>query len=128
MKHISTLFAKVQHIVDVSKTKEEDAKMRGERFNVFEILNLQTNETRTHSALIAYLLNPQADHGCGSLFLDLLCKQTPALDNGDRYFKEPMNNIDAHCLKSILTGGMQRYIMSFVDEIIEEKEIKNLEF
>jgi len=81
MKHISTLFAKVQHIVDVSKTKEEDAKMRGERFNVFEILNLQKNETRTHSALIAYLLNPQADHGCGSLFLDLLCKQIPALDN-----------------------------------------------
>lgn len=35
-------------------------------FNVFEILGMQSNETRLHSALIAELLNPEGNHGLGA--------------------------------------------------------------
>lgn len=42
---------------------------RGDFFNVFNILGLRSNETRTHSAFIAELLNPQGSHGLGDTFL-----------------------------------------------------------
>lgn len=42
---------------------------RGDFFNVFNVLGLSTNETRTHSAFLAELLNPYGSHGMGDLFL-----------------------------------------------------------
>ena len=47
----------------------------GERFNIFEILGLASNETRTHSAFIGELLNPNALHGEGTKFLELFLKE-----------------------------------------------------
>lgn len=38
-------------------------------FNVFDILQLSRSEVRTHSAMIAELLNPSGNHGQGVLFL-----------------------------------------------------------
>lgn len=56
-------------ISSINKKYEEIAKLTGEKFNVFEILNLTTNETRTHSAFIAALLNPKGTHELGSIML-----------------------------------------------------------
>ena len=42
---------------------------RGDLFNVFNILGLSRNETRTHSAFLAELLNPHGSHGMGNAFL-----------------------------------------------------------
>ena len=47
---------------------EEAAGISGENFNVFNILNLTSDEL-SHSRIIAMLLNPKGDHGMGSLFL-----------------------------------------------------------
>ena len=47
----------------------------GERFNIFEILGLSTNETRAHSAFIGSLLNPRGHHGYGTKFLELFLKE-----------------------------------------------------
>ena len=53
----------------------EEFDKTGERFNVFEIIGLTSNETRTHSAFIGELLNPNALHGEGSKFLELFLEE-----------------------------------------------------
>ena len=48
----------------------EERYKKGDFFNIFDILGLSTNETRTHSAFLAELLNPNGSHGAGTLFLE----------------------------------------------------------
>jgi hypothetical protein len=48
---------------------EEEKHKSGDNFNVFEILDIQNKEL-IHSRFIAFLLNPEEQHGCGSIFLD----------------------------------------------------------
>ena len=71
LKHISEIVLK-------EKTQQEEKRKRGENFNVFKVLGLQTSEVRLHSALIAELLRPDGDHGLGDkfmkAFLDVLNK------------------------------------------------------
>lgn len=43
-------------------------------FNVFETLNIVKNEIR-HSNVLAWLLNPYANHGIGTYFLDAILKR-----------------------------------------------------
>jgi hypothetical protein len=66
----------------VIKHHNEIAQISGERFNLFKIINLTTNEVRVHSALLAELLNPQGSHGQGATFLDLFMRlfEFPVLD------------------------------------------------
>jgi hypothetical protein len=59
----------LEKIAIINQKYEEMAKISGENFNVFSILNLTTNEVRTHSAFIAELLNPKGKHGLGNAFL-----------------------------------------------------------
>jgi hypothetical protein len=54
---------------------EKIAEITGENFNIFRILNLNTNEVRTHSAFIGELLNNKGSHGFGDLFLHLFIEQ-----------------------------------------------------
>lgn len=63
---MKSLLEKVKQII----TKHEEiAHLKGENFNVFRILDKSTDEVRTHSALIAELLNPKGSHGMGDTFL-----------------------------------------------------------
>ncbi|TSE05871.1 PD-(D/E)XK nuclease family protein [Aquimarina algiphila] len=55
--------------------QDQLAKAKGETFNVFDILGLQTNEVRTHSAFIAELLNPAGSHMMETVFLDSFLKR-----------------------------------------------------
>lgn len=70
MENIQNLLVEIQREVDKVKQRKEEARKRGESFNVFNVLGLSTNETRTHSAFISELLNPSGNHGCGSIFLE----------------------------------------------------------
>ena len=45
------------------------AATTGENFNLFEILGRETDEVRTHSAILAALLDPSGSHGQGAVFL-----------------------------------------------------------
>ncbi len=45
------------------------AAATGENFNLFAILGRETDEVRTHSAILAELLNPSGSHGQGAMFL-----------------------------------------------------------
>jgi hypothetical protein len=56
-------------ISGINKKYEDIMATTGESFNVFEILNLEANETRTHSAFLKALLNPKGKHGLGDTML-----------------------------------------------------------
>ncbi len=51
--------------------QEEISTLKGENFNVFSILKMESKENETHSAFLGELLNPKGCHGFGSLFLKL---------------------------------------------------------
>ena len=56
----------------ISDHQEEISTLKGENFNVFSILKMESKENETHSAFLGELLNPKGSHGFGSLFLKLL--------------------------------------------------------
>ena len=53
----------------------ESAELTGENFNVFSILHMESAEVKTHSAIIAELLNPRGSHNQGTLFLKLFLEK-----------------------------------------------------
>ena len=56
---------------------DERAEVTGENFNVFSILDRESDEVKTHSAIIAELLNPHGSHSQGTLFLKLFLEKLP---------------------------------------------------
>ena len=70
MDNIQTLLNNINLILQQDRIRKEESRKRGEQFNVFEVLGVQTSEVRLHSAFIAELLNPQGSHGLGSKFLN----------------------------------------------------------
>ena len=46
----------------------------GEGFNIFSILDIETDEVK-HSRFLAFLLNPKKSHGQGDIFLNLFLKR-----------------------------------------------------
>ena len=69
MERLQSILTQVGVIVEREKTMQAEKWKRGENFNVFQVLKLQTNETRLHSSFIAELLNPNGSHGLGDTFL-----------------------------------------------------------
>ena len=61
----------LKHVSFIQDKHDEFARITGEKFNIFSIMNMETDEVKTHSAIIAELLNPAGSHGQGSVFLDL---------------------------------------------------------
>ena len=59
MDELKNFLTLVGRIVELNAEMRKGKEERGELFNVFEVLNLQYNETRTHSAFLAALLNPK---------------------------------------------------------------------
>jgi len=54
--------------------QSELEELRGESFNIFSILNLETKEDITHSAFIGELLDPNGAHMMGHVFLELFIR------------------------------------------------------
>lgn len=65
----------------------EKANQHGERFNIFSILRMNRDESKTHSRFLYELLNPQGRHGEGDAFLHLFLETVLELNAplGDRY-------------------------------------------
>lgn len=74
----------MSEIVLKEKTLQEEKTKRGENYNVFRILGLQTSEVRMHSAFIAELLNPNGDHGLGDKFLQVFIQDV--IKKNDSFF------------------------------------------
>jgi len=61
--------------VNVIQNKYDDiAEITGEKFNIFGVLNLTSNEVRTHSAFIGELLNRRGSHGLKDIPLNLFIR------------------------------------------------------
>lgn len=75
------------------KEDEELRKKNGEDFNIFSILRMETSETKTHSGMIAALLNPKGNHYQGSVFLKLF------LDIIDHKYDVESENLDKAIIK-----------------------------
>lgn len=52
------------------KAYELVGRQPGERFNIFRVLGLESDEVRTHSLFLAELLSPKGSHDMGHVFLD----------------------------------------------------------
>lgn len=65
----------IEHLITevrfIREKADEISKIKGENFNLFNILDRQTDEVKTHSAIIAELLDPKGSHGMGTEFLSL---------------------------------------------------------
>lgn len=59
----------------IIKHQKEIATLKGENFNVFSILKMETQENGTHSAFLGELLNPKGSHGLETVFLKLFLEQ-----------------------------------------------------
>ncbi len=69
MEKLQRLLDEVRLILKKAEVEKKEADRRGENFNIFNVLGLTSDETRTHSAFIAELLNPNGSHGLGDQFL-----------------------------------------------------------
>lgn len=67
-KNIESLLKKVKSVV---KQQKEIEVLKGENFNVFSILKMESKENATHSAFLGELLNPKGSHSKGGVFLKL---------------------------------------------------------
>lgn len=61
----------LNNVGSIIRRSQEIARLKGETFNVFSILGIERKENKTHSNLIASLLDPEAEHGLGDKFLKL---------------------------------------------------------
>lgn len=69
---LETLLVKSKKIID---DHLEIVKNNGEDFNIFSILGMETNETKTHSAMLVALLDPKGNHYYEDLFLKLFLEE-----------------------------------------------------
>lgn len=77
---ISTLLKEVRQL---QKHQKKINIIKGETFNIFSILGVETKENKTHSNFIAELLNPKGTHYFGTLFLEAFLKQIKYKGNLD---------------------------------------------
>ena len=65
---IKKLLNDTRKIIAHQKDKEI---LKGEKFNIFSILGMESKENKTHSAFLCELLNPDGSHLKGNIFLKL---------------------------------------------------------
>lgn len=75
-EHINLLTA----VKGLIEKYDEVARIKGDNFNVFQILKLTQYEVRTHSAFLAELLNPNGSHGLGDTFLRIFIQEVDYLE------------------------------------------------
>ena len=69
---------KLQNLINQThllvKHQKEKEVLKGEKFNVFSILKMESKENATHSAFLSELLNTKGTHLKGNIFLRLFLK------------------------------------------------------
>ena len=70
MENIDKLLSELKHLVELDNKRKEASRKRGENYNIFSVLKMESAEMETHSAFLASLLNPNGDHGVKNAFLE----------------------------------------------------------
>ncbi|MAU17156.1 MAG: hypothetical protein CMH46_16635 [Muricauda sp.] len=102
----------------------EVARLKGENFNIFSILNMEHKENGTHSAFLGELLDPKGSHAKGNLFLRLFLESvgnnTIHLDKASVVLEKYIGKRD----DAKLTGGrVDIYITDQTNSICIENKI-----
>lgn len=78
LEKVSALLDQIRILSKKRKELKEERLSRGENFNIFRDLGLNSDEVHLHSSIIATLLNPRGSHGQKDkylkAFLEMLCK------------------------------------------------------
>jgi len=82
-ENINNIKNLLQNVSIIQEKYDEIAKITGENFNIFSVMNMEYDEVYTHSAIIGELLNPNGSHGQGSIFLDLFVDEINKSFNSD---------------------------------------------
>ena len=72
MKKLIQLFNEIHLIIE---KHEYIRKEKGDNYNLFKVINMTSDETRVHSAMIADLLNPNGQHQMKDVFLKLFIER-----------------------------------------------------
>lgn len=96
MEKLQTILRQISRIVLQDTQHQEEQRLRGELFNVFEVLHLDTKETRTHSAFIAALLDPKGSHGVKDKFLSAFINTIDCLKKLDFNTKDAQVKVEFH--------------------------------
>lgn len=110
---LSAMFSAINEQYAAAKERESKRREQGELFNIFNILKLQSNEVRLHSALLAELLCPNGSHGASSLFLKAFLK---VIGEDEDYIKAPV----AEKITERYIGKKTKTEGGIVDIIIED--------
>ena len=108
MEDIKELLHKIRRFIDEDEFLKKEKSKRGEDFNVFKIMHVENDEVRTHSAMLAALMDPKGTHSCGTVFLELFCQQLQNFVCDSKYsnFVFDSTNATVNIEKSI--GGISR--------------------
>ena len=112
-EQLSAMFSAINEQYAAAKVRESKRREQGELFNIFNILKLQSNEVRLHSALLAELLCPNGSHGASSLFLKAFLK---VIGEDEDYIKAPV----AEKITERYIGKKTKTEGGIVDIIIED--------
>lgn len=75
MSEDKTIEHLLEQVSTISKKYKDIAKITGENFNIFHILNMASSEVGLHSRLIGELLNPRGSHDQGAMFLQIFLEK-----------------------------------------------------
>ena len=112
-EQLSAMFSAINEQYAAAKVRESKRREQGELFNIFNILKLQSNEVRLHSALIAELLCPNGSHGASSLFLKAFLK---VIGEDEDFIKAPV----AEKITERYIGKKTKTEGGIIDIIIED--------
>jgi hypothetical protein len=111
-KDLKNLFDKTKEVV---YKHEKESKDRGEDFNIFSVLGMESNETKTHSGMLVALLDPKGNHYQETAFLKLFLEEI-----GYDYSNENLSQVKVkaeHHLgkisKDFLKGGFIDILITF---------------
>lgn len=60
---------KLKDVVNRNRYVVEERQSKGDFFNIFSIMRMETDEVHTHSAILRELLDPKGSHGLGDKYL-----------------------------------------------------------
>ena len=120
------------HLLSLAKTiyhyEEALARASGGRFNLFDIIHVGHYEVRTHSPMLAELLNPKGSHGQGAAFLKLFLAELK-IHNFDALSANVNTEVsigEDGRLDIVITDGNRRsiFIENKIYAILQDKQLE----
>ena len=93
-----SLIRHINKLLEREKIQKKERFERGEDFNIFQIMHMESDEVYTHSAILAELLNPKGSHGCKDLFLRFFLEMLPS------QFEQPFDTQNAETEVEFVIG------------------------